>query len=320
MQQKLLTSQLAAICLAILGVYFCTVSKVAAAQNYLGFDVGNSLVPVASILHGGPPKDGIPALTDPELATVADFQYFDADERVIGLAIDGEARAYPIRILNWHEIINDRVAGHNVVITWCPLCGSGMVFDGNADGERLLFGVSGLLYNSDMLLYDRRTDSLWSQLMGQAIAGPLAGEQLRLVSAQHTSWGDWKSRYPKTKVINFNTGYRRDYGRDPYDRYNISNDIIYPVTAMDKRYHPKAVVAGLIAGEHSKAWLLEELEKNGAAQFTDSFAGKPVQVYYDKTHRSVRIHNADGEPLAVVIAYWFAWFTFYPDTAVYTPE
>ena len=154
-----------------------------AASSKNGFDVGNSSIPVAEILSGGPPRDGIPSIDDPHFITSDRADFLDPEDRVIGVSRNGEARAYPIAIMNWHEIVNDRIGDESIVVTYCPLCGTGMVF---LAPPGLEFGVSGLLYNSDVLLYDRQSESLWSQIMMQAVSGERLGEKLNLLPASRS--------------------------------------------------------------------------------------------------------------------------------------
>jgi len=146
------------------------------ARRLNGFDVTDAIIPVKKIASGGPPRDGIPAINEAKFVNPAEAKFLDPDSRVLGVEIEGVAKAYPIAILNWHEIVNDRIGTQHLAVTYCPLCGTGMVFASNVGDTALVFGVSGLLYNSDVLLYDRNTESLWSQLMRKAVSGPLKNE------------------------------------------------------------------------------------------------------------------------------------------------
>ena len=143
-----------------------------------GFDLRNALVPVDEIHAGGPVRDGIPSIDEPKFIAAGDADFLRGGDDVLGIVRNGVARAYPIRIMNWHEIVNDEIAGERVAVTFCPLCGTGIAFAAESLGRDLTFGVSGLLYNSDMLLYDRETESLWSQIKKQAITGPMKGHRL----------------------------------------------------------------------------------------------------------------------------------------------
>tara|TARA_R110001592_G_scaffold246577_1_gene508469 strand:+ start:20751 stop:21287 length:537 start_codon:yes stop_codon:yes gene_type:complete len=152
-----------------------------------GFDLTNSLIPVAEILSGGPPRDGIPAIDKPSYLRAGKAHYLNDSDLVLGIVHNGIARAYPVRILVWHEIVNSEFDGEPVVITFCPLCGTGLAFSALVDRQRLDFGVSGLLHNSDLLMYDRQTESLWSQIPGQAVTGDMAGKELRRLPVVHLS-------------------------------------------------------------------------------------------------------------------------------------
>jgi Protein of unknown function (DUF3179) len=197
--------------------------------NRNGFILSDLRIPLDEILAGGPPKDGIPAINDPKfiMANEADFLH-DSDE-VLAISKNGIVKAYPIRIMNYHEVVNDFFGDDPIIITFCPLCGSGLAFSGNINGENRTFGVSGLLYNSDVLLYDRETESLWSQLMGQAVSGSSVNQNLELVSMEQTTWNNWKKRNPSTLVLSTETGFSRDYNRLPYDGYENNPQLYFPV-------------------------------------------------------------------------------------------
>ena len=194
--------------------FWIGVVVVAAWVGSSGFDFSRHSIPLEEIKDGGPGKDGIPAIMKPKFHSAKEAPLKPQD-RVLGLVLNGEAKAYPINILNWHEIVNDRVGGQNVVVTFCPLCGTGMVFDGTIAGKRSTFGVSGYLYQSDMLLYDHKTESLWSQIKREAVTGPMMGQHLTLLPSIHTTWANWRKQFPETRVLSEDTGHRRDYDRDP---------------------------------------------------------------------------------------------------------
>src|SRR5437870_5629196 len=216
-----------AICSLVAVAAFATLSTAAAARTLNGFDLKDSLVPPDQILPGGPGRDGIPAIDAPKFVKASAANLAAAD-RVLGLVHNGAVKAYPVRILNWHEIVNDRFGDEAIAITYCPLCGAGIAYAARAGGRPTTFGVSGLLYNSDLLLYDRATQSLWSQIEARAIAGPLKGEKLTPVALTHTTWADWKARHPDTLVLSAETGFSRDYSRDPYAGYESSSRIMFP--------------------------------------------------------------------------------------------
>ena len=209
-RDTVLPIRLAAI--VVIGGLLLLAAVTTSGQSLNGFDLSNASLPVSQILSGGPPRDGIPAIDRPRFIAARQAAFLGDDDRVLGVYHKGIARAYPIRILNWHEIVNDQFAGEAVVVSFCPLCGTGTAFS-TLHGKAKTFGVSGLLYNSDLLLYDRETESLWSQIAATAISGPLRGEGLTLLPVAHTTWADWRKRYPDTTVLSTDTGYSRDYQR-----------------------------------------------------------------------------------------------------------
>ncbi|VAX33104.1 hypothetical protein MNBD_NITROSPINAE05-131 [hydrothermal vent metagenome] len=291
--------------------------SVGALVLFSGFDMSRYSIPVDEILSGGPPKDGIPALSQPKFVTVkAAENFMKDDDRVLGLARNGEAKAYPIKILNWHEIVNDTIGSQAVVVTFCPLCGTGMVFDGKIKGKNLTFGVSGLLYQSDMLLYDRKTDSLWSQIKREAVTGPLMGARLQLLSSTQTSWSAWKKLHPETRVLSRETGHQRDYDRDPYKGYYKSSRLMFTVKNQNKIYHPKERVIGLEIDGKFKAYPFSELAQ-AQQPVADKLNGIAIEVTFDKKSQTAVIRDSQGKALPTVVGFWFAWFTFHPDTGIY---
>lgn len=289
----------------------------AGADTRNGFDLSESTVPAAEILSGGPPRDGIPALTGPDMVPAASARYLREADLVLGVFVAGEARAYPKRLLVWHEIVNDTVAGQPIAVTFCPLCGSGVVFDRQVNFRTLEFGVSGLLFNSDMLMYDRETESLWSQIPGDAVAGPLAGSRLDRLAAWYMPWKAWRTRHPDTLVMSQRTGFERDYDHYPYAGYEQSADLYFPVRSRDSRFHPKQRVLGLQGGREARAWPLSELRTAGPL-VRDRFRDQPVTVHYDPATGVAEIRNAAGEPLPAMDSFWFAWSSFFPHTTVFT--
>jgi hypothetical protein len=282
-----------------------------------GFDLAGSLVPTSEIHQGGPPRDGIPALDDPRFVAAGEAGFLEDTDRVLGLVLGGEARAYPIGILNWHEIVNDQVAGRPVAVTFCPLCGTGVAFDARIGGDRALFGVSGLLYNSDVLLYDRRTQSLWSQIKRQAVSGPLKGQRLRALPVDHTTWRAWRAEHPKTLVLSTHTGHKRDYRKDPYAGYESEAGLYFPISARSKRYHPKERVLGLELAGRFKAYPFAELARTGEREIRDRVKDHEVLIRFDAENGSARAFDAEGRPLAGINGFWFAWYAFHPDTEVF---
>jgi len=286
-----------------------------------GFDLEGATIDPDEIKSGGPPRDGIPAINEPVFIAAEKARFIDGDDRVMGVVINGHPRAYPIAILNWHELVNDRVGDQHFTVSYCPLCGTGMVFATNVQDVALVFGVSGLLYNSDMLLYDRNTLSLWSQILGEAISGPLVGTSLPQLPARHTSWRQWQSEHPETKVLSRDTGFRRDYGRSPYRGYEKSRRLYFEVAnnAPDT-YHRKALVMGVSVDGTHKAYPFEELARNGEARFIDTVNGQRLEIHWDEASRSAWAVSRDGDDYPTTTGFWFAWYAFFPETQVYTAE
>ncbi len=202
-------------------------------------------------MSGGPPPDGIPAIDRPQFVTTAVADgWLKAVEPVLALQVNGDARAYPLQILIWHEIVNDTVGGRPVAVTYCPLCNSGLVFDRVVDGRTLDFGTSGKLYQSDLLMYDRQTHSLWAQMEGRAVVGERAGTQLARVPANTISYGDFKAVYPAGRVLSRETGHARAYGLNPYEAYDRPDGTPFLFRGQpDRRRPPKERVDGITIGQ-----------------------------------------------------------------------
>ncbi|NIW35233.1 MAG: DUF3179 domain-containing protein [Gemmatimonadetes bacterium] len=185
-------------------------------------------VPLDEIMSGGPPKDGIPAIDRPRFVSVNEADEWIGDrEPVILFEHDGEVRGYPWQILMWHEIVNDEVAGLPVAVTYCPLCNTAIAFDRRLDGRVLDFGTTGKLRHSDLVMYDRQTETWWQQATGEAIVGQRTGETLTFLSAPTVSWEDFKREYPDARVLSRETGYDRPYGRNPYEGYDRGRPFLY---------------------------------------------------------------------------------------------
>ena len=285
-------------------------------QTKNGFNLANATIPIDLIFAGGPPRDGIPALTNPAFIHWEEATYLDGNDRVIGLQINGEAKAYPIKIMDYHEVVNDELAKQPVVVTYCPLCGSGIVFEAVVSNNRLEFGVSGLLYNSDVLLFDRKTESLWSQLMTKAISGELKGEKLKIIPSENTTWADWLEKHPETTVLSLNTGYNRNYATGPYQGYDKSEQLYFPVTDKKGAFPNKERVLGIEIKGVYKAYPVSRL-KQGTNQ--DEFKGVPLTITYDPKSENIIATSPTG-PVTQMVVYWFAWFTFHPYTKIYKPD
>lgn len=278
-----------------------------------GFRLAPASVPVAEILAGGPPRDGIPALQDAERVPAADAPWEDGD-LVVGVERNGEAAAYPVAILVWHELANDELGGQPILVSYCPLCGTAMVFDRRVDGHTRRFGVSGLLYQSDMLLYDHETESLWSQIRSEAITGPALGTRLSLLRSRMMSWGEWKAAYPETTVLSRKTGHNRDYGRSPYGGYATSEKLYFPAD-FDRRHHPKMPTLGLrLRNGAARAYPAAELVRAGGS-VRERFEGREVRIAFDPDGETFAAEAPDD--VEIVEGYWFAWMAFHPKSSVF---
>ena len=288
-----------------------------AASNRNGFDYSDALVPANEIFWGGVRRDGIPPIHNPKFVTASEENIVRDKDRVLGVVHNGIAKAYPILILDRHEVVNDHFGDAAVVVTYCPLCFSGMAFTTQLGGINLDFGVSGLLYNSDVLLYDYRTGSLWSQLLSKAISGPLKGTEIPAIPAANTTWRDWRDRHPDTLVLSTDTGFRMNYRGSPYGEYQSKGRLMFPVGHRNKEYRNKELVLGVIIGGTEKAYPFKELRNNGAATFGDSVGDTELTIEWHEKEKYARAIDRHGREIPTVIVYWFAWYAFHPDTEVF---
>ena len=283
-------------------------------------DFGNTSVESwVEILSGGPTKDGIPALSDPEFRNVADEDRLTGREPVITVEIEGATpRAYPIRYLKWHEIVNDTIGGIPVAVIFCPLCNSGITFDRRTDVGTLTFGVSGKLRHSDMIMFDRETESWWQQAIGEAIVGELNGTELISLPSWLESWDAFATRNPDGFVMD-QPDFKRNYGANPYVQYDSSFRPFLYSGSMPPHDIP-ALARVVRVGK--KAWPLTRLSDKetitesgvtltwttGQASALDSniiSAGKDVG--------NVRVHDANGADIAHDVMFAFAFYAFWPE-------
>ncbi len=235
----------------------------------------------SELLSGGPPRDGIPSIDQPVFINQQDAsEWLAANEPVVVLELNGEARAYPLQILTWHEVVNDTVGGEPVIVTFCPLCNSAVAFGRTLpDGTVAEFGVSGLLRNSDLVMYDRVTESLWQQLTGEGIVGELAGEQLTFLPAAIVSFADFRGAHPAGVVLSQETGYSRSYGRNPYAGYdNMGQSPFLFDGELDGRLLPMERVVALSLNGIDVAYPYGVLSEAGVIQ--DRLDGREVVVFY----------------------------------------
>ena len=309
---------------------------------------------IEEITWGGVRKDGIPSLDNPELVSVNDAkaQYLADSDLVFGVSINGDTRAYPLRVMGWHEMFNAVIGGVPVALAYCTLCGSGILFETKVKGRNqpLVFGSSGFLYRSNKLMFDRQTNSLWNQFTGKPVVGPLVSKNIELKQRPVViaSWVDWKAQNPDTKVTTLNTGFSRDYGSGVvYQDYFASTELMFP-TIVDQTLHKqKDYVFGVRAFGGAKAWPLKAFRKEPV--INDVVGGQELVLIGDDVTRTVRAYERKeynfkgsgknklsttddrlwtvtedaliselGEKLPRVaghIAYWFAWNGYLADVS-----
>ncbi len=226
-------------------------------------DFSKSVVDWTEVFSGGPPRDGIPSIDEPQFVSAARQQELTSTEPVVGLTLNGEARAYPLRILTWHEIVNDVIGGMPIAVTYCPLCNAAIVFDRRIDGRQLDFGTSGKLRNSDLIMYDRQTHSWWQQFTGEAIAGVMTGKELKMLPARLESFESFTRRHPQGKVLVPNNPSLRPYGRNPYSGYDTSAFPFLYRGEMPKDINPMARVVVIEDAGKPTAVALDFLRKKG---------------------------------------------------------
>jgi peroxiredoxin len=278
-------------------------------------------VPLTDIKGGGPPKDGIPSIDNPKFTTVTEADEFLQDEGIgISLSHNGVERFYPHQITVWHEIVNDEIDGKAFLVTYCPLCGTGIVFDPTIAGKSVEFGTSGKLWNSNLVMYDRETDSYWSQVLGEAIVGELTGMKLDLLPHDNVRWKDWKAAYPEGQVLSRETGHFRDYlSGGPYGNYDTNDTVIFPVDNEDARYHPKEPTWGIEIDGQFKAYPQVEL-RTGLNSFSDSFAGQSLKIEFDKQNNTIAIEDSSGEEVVPSYGFWFSWIAVHEESEVYSAK
>jgi Protein of unknown function (DUF3179) len=245
-------------------------------------DFGKHSVPLGEFQSGGPGRDGIPPIDDPKTVSQDEADQFLGDrEPILVVELGRAVRAYPIQILVWHEIVNDRLAGRQIAVTYCPLCNSSLVFDRHVAGRTLTFGTTGNLRNSDLVMWDRQTESWWQQITADAVVGKLTGTRLKALPSETLSWAAFKRRYPQGDVLSRDTGFERPYGSTPYEAYDQPNDQPFLFSGKpDDRLPPKERVAAVFAGGKVAVFPFSRLEKTPVRDA--EVGGTPVVVFYEK--------------------------------------
>lgn len=249
-------------------------------------DFPDPLIDTSKVISGGPPPDGIPPLDAPTFEVAADVDWLEPQEPVLSLTVDAETRAYPLRVMTWHEIVNDTVAGVPLAVTYCPLCNSGVAFEREVDGEVLSFGTSGLLFQDNLVMYDRASESLWPQLTGEASIGVRTGEQLVAIPLGTVPWSEFLAAHPEAKVLSQETGFDRPYGKNPYVGYDEAdgNLIFEPTDELDARLLPKERVIGL-SGDNSNVAVLRSALV-GTDPLVVDLAGQDVVMWHEPGQNS----------------------------------
>lgn len=256
-------------------------------------DFAKHSAPFDEILSGGPPKDGIPAIDRPDFVSIGEADRWLADrEPLVVFEHDGEVRGYPWQILIWHEIVNDEVGGLPVSITYCPLCNTAIAFDRRVDGDTLDFGTTGKLRHSDLIMYDRQTETWWQQATGEAIVGELTGTTLSFLAAPTVAWADFKQQYPGAVVLSRDTGYDRPYGSSPYAGYDTGAPFLFR-GQTDGRLSAMARVVVVRLGEAAVVYPLETVGQEKA--INHEVGGDPVVLFYRSGTASAVDRSAIGE-------------------------
>jgi len=311
-----------------------------------------AIIRLDEIRWGGVRRDGIPPLKNPKMIPAKEAAYLADDNIVFGVAIDGDVRAYPKRILAWHEMVKDKIAGRELNGVYCTLCGSMILYDANVNGVHYELGTSGFLYRSNKLMYDHATKSLWSTLEGTPVVGPLVGKgiELRTLYVVTSTWGEWKKRHPGTTVLSLETGHQRDYDEGVAYRSYFSNDrLMFGVPKLDARLPNKAEVLALrasgkpaeqlaISAEFLAANRVHHDRLGGQAFVVLTDASGANRVYESANRRFAswdgdssardstgqswkvaedRLAGPDGATLKRLPAhraFWFGWYSAYPAT------
>lgn len=241
------------------------------------------------IFDGGPGRDGIPALTNPAFTTAGAATHLTESDRVLGVVIDGAARAYPFIVMWWHEMVNDTLGGTPVLVSYCPLTGSGLAFDRRVSGQVLDFGVSGIIFENNLVMFDRQSESLWPQMMTSARCGSMLGTTLAEIAIVEATWGRWKELYPNTTVLTNPTEFDRPYGQYPYGDYDLisNDDLLFPSSSWSTTRQPKEVTLGIVDGDAKLGFPYVALYERGSGDqelvaVNEDFAGRPIVVTFHR--------------------------------------
>lgn len=259
------------------------------------------------VLDGGPGKDGIPALTNPKFIDIREAEKSVKDDMDgLVVSVNNVVKFYPYSIMVWHEIVNDVVDGKSLAITFCPLCGSAVVFDTTDQ-----FGVSGKLYESNLLMYDKKTESLWSQSIGTAVVGDRTGEKLTVYPSQVLSFKTFKSKWSNGKVMSMDTGFSRNYDLYPYGDYNNNDDVYFPISVKDTRFPAKEIMYVVNAYDHSVSFPVKQLSESSIS--VDVNGNKVVGVIIDG---EIVVKDDSGKILPGYHEMWFSWAVHHQEDGI----
>ena len=278
-------------------------------------------IPLNELVGGGPPKDGIPSIDNPKFISIEDAsQWLNDEEPGVAFSRGNTHRFYPYQILVWHEIVNDTVEGERILVTYCPLCLTGFVFDPIVKSERVEFGTSGKLWKANLVMYDRKTDSLWPQILGEAVVGEMTGVKLKVLPSDQMRYGEWKKTFPNGQILSRDTGATRFYGSSPYgDYFSVTNLSLSLAKPTDTRLPNDAFVFGIIIADKAKAYSIEAVKEKGIVE--DKFEDTDIVLRYDQTLDVVRMFkkSPDGseERINPFSSFWFSWASAHPNTELY---
>ena len=280
-------------------------------RSFPDTDFTNAKPAVEKILSGGPPKDGIPAIDVPEFVRLDTFEHSSSVQAIV-MQHEDTVKVYPYNILTWHEIVNDTVDGTPVAITFCPLCGSAIVFERTVRGAETTFGVSGSLIESNMVMYDRATESLWQQSTGEGLAGEFVDERLELAPFQLLTMGEVAQRYPDALLLSEDTGHQRDYARNPYSGYEEDNErFVFGISDFDPALPSKEIMVAFRVGETPVATSWNQLAEGDTMSLVD---GQVISLR--KQNGELTITNESGEEIPFYFEMWFSFSVQHGESAV----
>jgi hypothetical protein len=265
------------------------------------------------ILDGGPGKDGIPSVDNPKFISIEQAKEVESSEVFgVSLTVNGESKFYPYSILNWHEIVNDEIGGRDVLVTFCPLCGSAIVFNPKIDGETREFGVSGKLWQSNLLMYDRVNESLWSQSIGEAVVGNDTGTKLEVIDSDLITFEQFAKNNPNGKVLSRDTGFTRFYNNSPYGGYENSEGLIFPIKFQNSALFEKEIMFVFNYKDNTVA-----LKRSDLSESKNSIKLNGEIIYFSINDGIISVENSNGNNIPGYHEMWFSFATQHPENGIY---